>query len=275
MNLLQNMRWQDGIDILVITVLFYRLFVLLKGTRAFQLVKGLLLLALLASAVKFLALDTLSWLLSRVLSLTLLALPIVFQPELRKILEEIGRANLWRGRRAHQKAEVLVEETVRALSYLKAHKIGALVVLQRGTGLRDFWRTAVTLNAEITQELLISIFWVNNPLHDGAVILSTERIIAAGCYLPLTEDADLSRWLGTRHRAAIGVTEVSDAISLVVSEERGEISMALGGKISRDLKEERLRKLLLNYFTSGSMENRSWLDALHDEIKNLGGGSVE
>ena len=164
----------------------------------------------------------------------------------------------------------MADEVGKALSYLRAHKIGALVVLQRTTGLKDFWSTAVKLNAEITQELLISIFWVNNPLHDGAVILDTDEIIAAGCYLPLTENADLSRWLGTRHRAAIGVTEVSDCISLVVSEERGKISMAINGRLSQDLKDAQIRKLLVQYFAGADQTQQSLLESLHDEIRSLG-----
>ena len=153
--------------------------------------------------------------------------------------------------------------------YCCAHKIGALIVLQRETGLKDYWRNAVLLDADITNELLISVFWPNNPLHDGAMIIDGERILAAGCYLPLTENADLSRWLGTRHRAAIGVTEVSDAVSLIVSEERGEISLAINGRISSDLKEAQLRKYLVHYFSDQGKE-QGFLDNLKEELLALG-----
>lgn len=271
--LFEGMRWQDLIDILVITVVIYKLLTLLKGTRAFQLAKGFFLVVVLTAVAKGLNLDTFSWLLGRTLSLLLLALPIVFQPELRKLLEEIGRGSMWRRRKAMARAETLADEMLKALTYLKVHRVGALVVLQRGTGLKDFWSTAVPLNADITQELLISLFWKNNPLHDGAVILTPEKMIAGGCYLPLTEEADLSRWLGTRHRAAIGVTEVSDAVSLVVSEERGEISMAISGKLIRDVKESRLKAFLLEYFSGQSAQEQGWMESLHQEIRQLSGGT--
>lgn len=277
MSLLTSMRWQDVLDILIITYIIYRTLSLLRGTRAFQLVKGLIMLGILATVVRTMRLDTISWLLGRVLSLTLLALPIVFQPELRKILEEIGRGTLWRRQKAKARADSLADEVLKALTYLKRKKIGALVLLQRGTGLKDFTSTGVMLNADITSELLIGIFWDKNPLHDGAAILSTERVLAASCYLPLTEDTDLSRWLGTRHRAAIGVTEVSDAIALVVSEERGEVSMSVSGKLTRDLKDDRLKAVLSTYFSGGSSENKSWFENLQNEIRQLGqmGGGLE
>lgn len=262
-------RWQDLVDIVVVAFIIYKLLLLLVGTRAFQLVRGFVLIGIVSFVVRWFELDAFSWLLNHTMSLLLIALPIVFQPELRKLLEELGRGGLFRRRKAIARAEVLADELGKAISYLRAHKIGALIVLQRTTGLKDFWSTAVTLNAEITQELVISLFWPNNPLHDGAVILDTEKVIAAGCYLPLTEDADLSRWLGTRHRAAIGVTEVSDGISVVVSEERGETSLAINGHLSRDLKDAQLKKMLVHYFAGEDQEQRSLLESLHDEIRSL------
>lgn len=274
MGVFNGLRWQDCIDILLITFLFYKLFSLLKGTRAFQLVKGFFLIVIITFISKILALETFLWLMGHTMSLLLVALPIVFQPELRKILEELGRGGIWRRKKAIARAEVLADEVMKALMYLKSHKIGALVVLQRGTGLKDFWSTAVPINGDITQELLISMFWVNNPLHDGAVIISSEKILAASCYLPLTEEADLSRWLGTRHRAGIGVTEVSDAVSLIVSEERGEISMAVSGKLNRDLKHDWLKKFLVEYFSGQDPQTQSLMESLHEEIRSLGEGGA-
>ncbi|MDD3427027.1 MAG: diadenylate cyclase CdaA, partial [Aminobacterium sp.] len=227
--MLDLFRWHDILDIVIIAVIIHRLLLLLVGTRAMQLVKGLLILGVVASLARFFELRTLSWFLGKVLGVLIIAIPIVFQPELRRMLEELGRGNIWRRKRAQKKAEALSQEITRALGYLKGQKIGALMVLQRETGLRDFWSTAVKLNAEISQELIIAIFWPDNPLHDGAVIIDRDMIISAGTYLPLTENTDLSRWIGTRHRAALGVTEVSDAIALIVSEERGEISLAING----------------------------------------------
>lgn len=262
-------RWQDIIDIAIMSFIFYKLLMLLVGTRAMQLVKGFLLLGVISALAKLFELTTISWFLARVLTFLVVAIPIVFQPELRKMLEELGRGGLWKRRKAQERAELLSTEISSALAFLKSQKIGALLVFQRATGLRDYWRTAVKINADLSEELLISIFWPNNPLHDGAVIIDNDKIIAASTYLPLTEDSDLSRWIGTRHRAAIGVTEVSDALAVVVSEERGEISMAVKGHLSRNLKEVQLRKLLMHYFSGTEEGKKTLLGRIHDEISSI------
>ena len=140
---------------------------------------------------------------------------------------------------------------------MKAHKIGALLVFQQETGLGEYWHTAIHLDANVTQELIISIFWKDNPLHDGALILDRYSLIAGGCYLPLADAPEISRWYGTRHRAALGISEVSDAIVLVVSEERGDISLAFKGHLSKNLKEFQVEKLLLRYF-AGDSARRTW-----------------
>ena len=230
---------------------------LLVDTRAMQLVKGLLVLGGIASLARGFQLQALSWLLGKVLGVIFIAIPIVFQPELRRMLEELGRGNLWQRRVSEEKADKLADEMTRALVYMKTRKIGALIVLERLTGLGDVWRTAVKVHGEISQELLVSLFWPNNPLHDGAVIVNQERIVAAACYLPLTENTSLSRWFGTRHRAALGVTEVSDALALVVSEERGEISLAVNGHLSQGLKDPQVRRLLRHYFMAQSTEDEA------------------
>lgn len=262
-------RWQDALDIVLVTFIIYKTLSLLAGTRAIQLVKGLFVLALLWTLARWFNLDTFEWLLSRLFSALLFIIPIIFQPELRRILEEFGRGSMWRQKKARKRAEDLADEMCSGMMYCSAHKIGALIVLQRETGLKDYWRNAVLLDADITNELLISVFWPNNPLHDGAMIIDGDRILAAGCYLPLTEDADLSRWLGTRHRAAIGVTEVSDAVCLSVSEERGEISLAINGKLSRDLKESQLKKYLVHYFSDQDKE-QGFMENLKEELLALG-----
>lgn len=248
-DIISFLRWQDFVDIALVAFIFYKTLSLLAGTRAIQLVKGLLVLTVLWGIARWLSLDTFSWILTQTFSALLIIVPIIFQPELRRILEELGRGSMWRRTKVMKKAEELADEMCSGLMYCCAHRIGALIVLQRETGLKDYWRNAVLLNADITNELLISIFWPNNPLHDGALIIDEGHILAAGCYLPLTENAELSRWLGTRHRAAIGVTEVSDAVSLIVSEERGELSLAINGRLSRNLKESQLRKYLVHYFS--------------------------
>ena len=236
-------------DIFIVSAIIYRILVLMVGTRAIQLVKGFLMVGTFALIASVLDLRLVSWFLSRILWALVIAIPIVFQPELRKMLEEIGRGNLWHRRMAVEEAESLSYEITNALSYMKSNKIGALLVLQKETGLKDYWRTAVKLDALISQELIISLFWKDNPLHDGAVIMDRENVIAAGCYLPLTDNPDISRWYGTRHRAALGITDVSDAMALVVSEERGEVALAYNGHLSKNLKDSQLQKLLLFYFT--------------------------
>ena len=268
-DILNYFRWQDALDIALVTFIIYKTLSLLAGTRAIQLVKGLFVLALLWTLARWFNLDTFEWLLSRLFSALLIIIPIIFQPELRPILVELGRGSMWRQSKARKRAEEIADEMCSGLMYCSTHKIGALIVLQRETGLKDYWRNAVLLDAEITNELLIAVFWPNNPLHDGAMIIDGERVLAAGCYLPLTEDAELSRWLGTRHRAAIGVTEVSDAVSLIVSEERGEISLAINGKLSRDLNETQLRKYLIHYFTDQGRE-QGFMENLKEELMALG-----
>ncbi|MDR1977585.1 MAG: diadenylate cyclase CdaA [Synergistaceae bacterium] len=240
-------------DIFIVSAIIYRVLVLVAGTRAIQLVKGFLILGTFTLLTSALELKLVSWFLSQIVWALVFAIPIVFQPELRKMLEEIGRGNLWDRRMNLEQAENLSREIVAALGYMKANKIGALLVLQQETGLKDYWRTAVKLDAKISQELIISLFWKNNPLHDGAVIMDRNDIIAAGCYLPLTDNPNISRWYGTRHRAALGITDVSDAMALVVSEERGEVALAYNGHLSKNLKDAQLQKLLLFYF-SGTRE---------------------
>ena len=261
-----DLRWQDFLDIFIIAFIVYRLLLLVVDTRAMQLLKGLFVLAAVAVLAYFLELKALTWLLSRLLGALFIAIPILFQPELRRVLEELGRGHLWRVREIQERAESLAEELLRALLYLQGHRIGALVVLQKNTGLKEVWRSAVSLRAALSQELLVSLFWPGNPLHDGAVILDREMVIAASCYLPLTEKSDLSRWYGTRHRAALGVTEISDALALVVSEERGEVSLAVNGHLSRGLNEDQVRRLLLHYFRGGEKEASLW-ERFREELK--------
>lgn len=254
------------LDIFIVSAIIYRILALMVGTRAIQLVKGILIMGTFALLASVLELRLVSWFLSRILWALVIAIPIVFQPELRKVLEEIGRGNLWHHRMDQEQAENLSREIVAALGYMKSNKIGALIVLQQETGLKDYWRTAVKLDAQISQELIISIFWKDNPLHDGAVIMDRYGITAAGCYLPLTDNPNISRWYGTRHRAALGITDVSDAMALVVSEERGEVALAYNGHLSKNLKDAQLQKLLLFYF-SGTREVTQ--KSLKDKILRL------
>lgn len=273
-GLIRSVHWQDFIDIFVIAFIIYRLLLLLVDTRAMQLVKGLFVIGLLFALARLMDLTALSWILGRMLGVFIIAIPIVFQPEIRRMLEELGRGNIWRRRQAEEKAVQLTDEITRALLFLQNRKIGAILVFQRNTGLKDIWRSAVQIGGEISQDLIVSIFWPGTPLHDGAVILERQKIIAAACYLPLTENSNLSRWIGTRHRAALGITEVSDAFSLIVSEERGEVALAINGHLSRELKEGQIRKLLKHYF-SEAQESGGAFEGAKERLGALFSGGGE
>ncbi len=260
------------IDIAIVSFLIYRILILLVGTRAIQLIKGVVFLTIFAGIASFFRFRLLSWFLGNSLLALSFAVPIVFQPELRKMLEELGRGLLsTHHHMSDDEADMKIRQITAALSYLKAHKIGALLVFQQEEELGEYTRTAIQLNANITEELLISIFWINNPLHDGAVVLNRYSLIAGGCYLPLADAPEISRWYGTRHRAALGVSQVSDAIVFVVSEERGEISLAVKGKLSKNLKDFQIEGVLRHYFKGGqvvtgwkrivtSLKNMFWPD---------------
>ncbi len=266
-----SLGWQDIIDILVVTVILYKLFLLFVDTRVMGLLKWLLALGAVVMISRFFQLATLSWLLAKMVTISIFSIPIIFQPELRRLMESMGREKTLKRERGVERAELFADRVSRALMDLRSRGIGGLFVFQRQTGLKNALRSGVPVNAEVSQELLVSLFWKGNPLHDGAVILDREHILAAACYLPLTENIELSRWLGTRHRAALGISEESDAISLVVSEETREISMAVNGYISRDLNDGQVKKLLLHYFQSD--DEKSLTDRLREEFRTLWPGS--
>ena len=283
--MLVNMaNFRSLVDIAIVSFLIYRILVLLVGTRTVQLIKGLIFLALLLGVAMLLRFRVLTWFLQTTLLALSLAIPIVFQPELRKMLEEIGRGQSYLKRRSMSadEAEVRVSQISGALTYLKAHKIGALLVLQQEVGLGEYTETAIPLRAKITQGLIISIFWKDNPLHDGAVILDKRELIAGGCYLPLADAPEISRWYGTRHRAALGISEVSDAIVLIVSEERGDVSLAVKGKLSKNIKDFQVERLLRHYFAGEQVVTgwKEWRRALTNifwvkNVHNDAGGLVK
>ncbi|MBX6377003.1 MAG: TIGR00159 family protein [Clostridia bacterium] len=247
--------WQDGIaavllslvDIAVVACVLYLTLVLIRGTRALHLVNGILVLFLIYGLSRWLRLETTRWLLDKAVVALAVALPIVFQPELRRALERVGSGSLLRrtlpGGDASDAAAVIAE-VVRAALVLARKKIGAIVVLERETRLNDVVETGIFIDGLVSAEFLVNIFTPNTPLHDGAVLVRGNRVVAAACFLPLTEQTDLSVELGSRHRAALGISERSDAVSLVVSEETGVISIADGGKLIRHLDEETLRETL-------------------------------
>ncbi|MDW7651090.1 MAG: diadenylate cyclase CdaA [Bacillota bacterium] len=242
--------WRSIVDIAIVTFVFYKAIVVIRGTRAEQLVKGLavLLLATLLSGV--LGLTSFNWLLTRVLTLGLVAIPIVFQPELRRALETLGRGKIFTRSSylyGEKDFELTLDELIKAIQVLVKKRLGALIVLERETGLNELIETGITIDGQVSAELLINIFLPRSPLHDGAVIIRGNRMMAAGCYLPLTENPNLSKELGTRHRAALGVSEQSDAIAVIVSEETGVVSLTNNGKLTRYLDEKTLKQMLLNF----------------------------
>jgi len=247
---LTTFRFSDIIDILVVTLIIYQVLILVRRTRAVQLVIGLGVLFAAYLVSVWLQLYTLQWLLSRVGLVVPLALLVLFQPELRRVLEQFGRGGVslvgFTTNGLDREARIrLINDVARAARILGSRKIGALIILERRVGLADFIETGIRIDGVATVQLLINIFFPNTPLHDGAVIIRGNRVLAAGCLLPLTERPGLSRALGTRHRAAIGITEETDAVSVVVSEETGTISLAREGRISRGLTEEELKASLL------------------------------
>ncbi len=242
-----NIGWRDIIDIVIISYIFYRLILIIRGTRAEQLIKGLMLLLLAMVVSDKAGLNTLHWMLKQFMTIGLIAIPIVFQPELRRALEQLGRGRFFR--RSYwnpQEFDQMLEELMKAIPVLVKKRIGALIVLERETGLKELIETGIRIDGAVSAELLINIFFPRSPLHDGALIMQGNHIAAAGCFLPLTDDPYLNKELGTRHRAGIGISEQSDAIAIMISEETGIISIAHNGALTRYLDEKKLRKLLID-----------------------------
>ncbi len=242
-----NIEWRDIVDIVVMSFIFYRLILIIRGTRAEQLVKGLFLLLLAMVLSDQAGFDTLHWVLRQVMTVGLIAIPIVFQPELRRALEHLGRGKIFKSafwNLNNQEFENMLDELNKALPVLVKKRIGALIVIERSTGLKEWIDTGIPVEGVVTAELLVNIFFPRSPLHDGAVIIQGNQIVAAGCYLPLTEEPNLGKELGTRHRAGIGISEQSDAVAIIVSEETGIISIAHDGVLTRYLDEKKLNSLL-------------------------------
>ena len=237
------------LDVLFVWFVIYKLITLIKGTKAVQLLKGIFVIIIARMLTEFFGLNTLSWMMDEVLTWGFIGIIIIFQPEIRRALEQLGRGKIF-ARTNLQEAEEqnrLIEAMTKSVSYMAKRRIGALISIERETGLNDYIETGIPLNSVITSELLINIFIPNTPLHDGAVIVNKNKIAAAACYLPLSESPFISKELGTRHRAALGISEVTDAITIIVSEETGAVSLTSNGDLHRNLSieefETRLRKV--------------------------------
>lgn len=236
------------LDIILVWFLIYKIFNIIRGTKAVQLLKGIFVIVVVRSLSSLLGLNTLGWLMEQVMTWGVLAILIIFQPELRRALEQLGRGSLFSRNNMPEEDEQehLVEEIVKASAYMAKRRIGALISIERETGLSDYIETGIPLGSHITSELLINIFIPNTPLHDGAVILQDNRVAAAACYLPLSESPFISKELGTRHRAAIGISEVTDCLTIVVSEETGSISLTKNGELYRNLDQDAFKEMLIN-----------------------------
>lgn len=240
----------DIIDILVMTYIIYKLIMSVKETRAAQLLKGLVVVLVFSRIAQALNLYTVNWLISNIFTVGLMIIIVVFQPELRKAFEKIGRGNsLFNFAKIRSRDyEMKTDEIANAVSSMARQKIGALIVLENESSLKEISETGTYLNAEISSELLINIFFPNSPLHDGAVIIKEEKIVAAGAILPLSDNFNISKELGTRHRAALGMSEKSDAFIIVVSEETGVVTTVYKGELSRNIDTETLKQSLNNLF---------------------------
>jgi diadenylate cyclase len=239
-----DLGWTDILDIVIVSVLIYELLLLIRGTRAAQMaLSGGFLLALYFLS-QWLQLETVNWVIRNLAAYVVFAIIVLFQADIRRALAHFGRAPFFRYFERAEHADETIEELVTAASALAARHTGALIVLERQIGLRNYIEGGIPLDALITYDLLASIFQPASPLHDGAVIVQADRIAAAACFLPLSVNPKVSRDLGTRHRAALGLTEENDSIAIVVSEETGSISLAIGGDIERGLSPEGLRNRL-------------------------------
>jgi diadenylate cyclase len=248
LELLRHHRWVlDFLDIALMSVVLYRLLLILKGTKAVQMLMGLGILLLASVASRYLELYTIDWLVQSFWAQIVIAIIVLFQPEIRRALAHIGEAQFF----TFTKAEELksLEEIVRASVSLANKKIGALMVIERDTSLKDFIEVGTPLDAKVSRELLASIFHPTSPIHDGAVIIKGNRIAAAGCFLPITLSSELSKSLGTRHRAGVGLTEETDAVAIIVSEETGFISMAMDGRLETKIDMGTMRDLLTDMFS--------------------------
>lgn len=237
--------WKSILEISFIWVLIYFMIRFVQGTRAFQVLTGLIILVIIFNVAKILELSTINWVLTKLFAVGVLAFLILFQPELRRGLARIGQNTMFN---PFLKKGGTVDELAEACQRMSKMKRGALIAIERDTGLKNYIESGIPLDAKVTSELLLTIFATNTPTHDGGVVIEGDRIASAGSLFPLSQDPTLPRILGTRHRAAIGLTEETDAVCVVVSEETGAISVSVYGKLTRDLDEEGLRRVLKSLF---------------------------
>ena len=274
----ENIEWSDIAEIIILAVLIYHILLWIKTTRAWSLMKGFVVIFAFLLVAVFTEMDTILWLASNIFDIGIIALVIVFQPELRKALEQLGQKNIIADILAmdtsKEEKETFSDRTVdaivKACVEMSKAKTGALIVIENNVPLGEYERTGITLDAQVSSQLLLNIFEHNTPLHDGAIIVRGNRVISATCYLPLSDNMTLSKELGTRHRAAVGISEVSDAMTVVVSEETGAISITQYSEIKRHVTAEVLREQLqtLQNKTTDGKRFRLWKGREKDEVKD-------
>lgn len=275
LDLTNFLTWQNlmnVLDILIVWYIIYRLIMLVRGTKAVQLVKGIALIIIVRIVAGFLNLHTLTYFVDQILSWSVIGIIVIFQPEIRRGLEHLGRSPIFGGTTmtAKQSSEKLVHELDKAIQYMSKRRIGALITLQQSTGLEDYIETGIPLDADISGELLINIFIPNTPLHDGAVIIRDNQIAVAAAYLPLSDNSTIPKKLGTRHRAAVGISEVTDAITIVVSEETGGVTITRNSQFMLDLTREEYMKYLTAQLVPEENEKPKWYQRVLSRVWNWG-----
>ena len=265
----------DAVEIIILAIAFYEIMVWIRKTKAWILLKGIVAILVFMLIASVFNLDTILWIIKNVLSVGVLALVIIFQPELRKALEQIGKKNILSNilsldsnKKVNERfSDKTINEFVKAAAELGRTKTGALIVIEQEYSLAEYIRTGIDVDAMISSQLLINIFEHNTPLHDGAVIVKGNRIVSATCYLPLSENMELSKDLGTRHRAAVGISENTDAFTIIVSEETGKISVTEGGNLYRNISGDELKKMLIKV-QDKTVETKGYFKNLRGKRKN-------
>jgi diadenylate cyclase len=254
-DIVKYFRWQDAVDVLLVSFIIYRVILIIRGTRAVQMLAGIAVLIILYFGARELELLSLYWLLRTLLNSLFLIIIIVFQRDIRRALTQVGKTPFFK---THDESDQYINELVEATAYLARRRIGALIVLERNTGLRDYLESGHTIDAKLTKELLISLFLPTSPLHDGGVVINNSRIQTAGCLLPLSKNPYIDKRYGTRHRAAIGLSEETDAVIVVVSEETQDISIVQQGVITKLENDKALKAELRNLFVHKEMQPLLW-----------------
>ncbi|MBW7985775.1 TIGR00159 family protein [Lactobacillus helveticus] len=273
-NLFTWNNFSIAIDILIIWYLVYRLIMLIRGTKAVQLAKGIVFIFIVRIIAGLLQLRAVTYIVDQIVSWAVIGIIVIFQPEIRRGLERLGRTPIFseRGESAHAKSVKMVQELDKAIQYMSKRRIGALITIQQDTGLDDYIETGIKLDADITGELLINIFIPNTPLHDGAVIINNDRIAVAAAYLPLSDSSMIPKRLGTRHRAAVGISEVTDAVTIVVSEETGGVTITKNGRFLLDLTREEYLKYLNAQLVPKEEKKIPWIRRVINKVWKWGAG---